>query len=695
MADYFFELLTEEIPAWMHDAAAATLHDRLSKLATDLAAENPADAVTVNTTPRRIVFLVKRLPEREADSELEVKGPPKKAAYDADGKPTPALVGFLKKQNASIDDVLATEDPYIMVRKKVTGRETGAILQERIPEIVSSLRWPKMMRWGNGEHSYIRPIHSVISIFDGAHLPITIFNIASGTTTVGHRTLAPKSFSVTSYNEYVSKLELARVIVDALRRREVMAHRARTLAHEVEGTPSVDASIWSQWQYLTEYPGLVRAEFRAEYLALPEEVLVTVMRVHQKQLPIRDRNGRLMSSFLAVLDNEGDPAGNAAYGNSFVTNARFADAQFFYETDRRRRLEERLEQLSHLQFQEKLGNYLEKTQRIERIAAGICTSASIEVADVAIAARLCKTDLVTEMVKEFTDLQGRIGGIYAREEGQPESVWQAIYDHYQPVSLDDALPRNVAGAVVSLADRVDTLVGFFSVGAKPTGSKDPFGLRRAAQGIVQILLNRDKREVKIGLDTLIDLGLTVHGHEQNTQLREELMAFLSERVRTILAASAWQFAYDEIAAAMEAAWATSLTDLVDRTQAVKSVRNEASFLSILDSAKRIANITEGHSSTRVDASRLKHPSERRLAQLADVVTGQIDEMIGGRQYRPALESFAAMAAELETFFKDVMVNVDDAAVRANRMSLLRKVGGAAMRIADVTKIVIDRRDYRP
>ena len=212
-----------------------------------------------------------------------------------------------------------------------------------------------------------------------------------------------------------------------------------------------------------------------------------------------------------MLDNEGDPEGHAAYGNSFVTNARFADAQFFYETDRTKKLEERLEQLAHLQFQEKLGNYLEKTQRIERIAAGICKAAGIDSDDAAMAARLCKTDLVTEMVKEFTDLQGRIGGIYAREEGLPENVWQAIYDHYQPVSLDDALPRNVAGAVVSLADRIDTLVGFFSVGAKPTGSKDPFGLRRAAQGVVQILLNRDKREVKIGIDTLLDLGIEVHG----------------------------------------------------------------------------------------------------------------------------------------------------------------------------------------
>jgi glycyl-tRNA synthetase beta chain len=694
MADYFFELLTEEIPAWMHDAAATTLHERLSKLASDLGADNGAEAILVDTTPRRIAFTIKNLPAREPDSELEVKGPPKKSAYDADGNPTQALHGFLKKQNASIEDVLPTDDAYILVRRKVVGRETSALLQERIAEIVTSLRWPKMMRWGNGEHSYIRPVHSLVSLFDSAHLPIEIFGVASGTTTVGHRTLAPKPITVTSYNDYVSQLELARVVVDAKRRREAMAAAALALSKEVNGQPSEDASIWSQWQYLTEYPGVVRAEFRSDYLALPEEVLVTVMRVHQKQLPIRDRDGRLLNSFLAVLDNEGDPEGNAAYGNSFVTNARFADAQFFYETDRRKKLDERFEQLAHLQFQEKLGNYLEKTQRIERIVAGICKTAGIDSADALLAAKLCKTDLVTEMVKEFTDLQGRVGGIYAREEGLPENVWQAIYDHYQPVSIDDALPRNLAGAVVSLADRVDTLVGFFSIGAKPTGSKDPFGLRRAAQGIVQILLNRDKRQVKIGVDALLELGIEAHGERAN-ETRDDLLAFMAERVRTILAASAWQFAYDEIAAAMEAAWMPSLTDLVDRIQAVKNVRDEANFLSILDSAKRIANITSGHTSTRVDAAHLEHATEKRLAELANVVTEQIDDLIGSREYRTALESFAALAPELETFFKDVMVNVDDVTVRANRMSLLRKVGGAVMKIADVTKIVVDRRDYRP
>ncbi|MGZ7078749.1 MAG: glycine--tRNA ligase subunit beta [Thermoanaerobaculia bacterium] len=692
MPDYFFEIVAEEIPAWMHDAAQSALKESLQKLCTDLGATT--SDVIVNSTPRRIAFVLPALPEREEDREQDVKGPPKKSAYDASGNPTAALQGFLRKNEASISDVLDAGDEYVRIRKRIAGRNTDERLRERVPQIIESLRWPKMMRWGSGNHSWIRPVHSVLSLLGETHVPIEVFGVASSLKTVGHRTLAPRPIEVHSYNEYVTKLELARVVVDALRRRHVMAERARVLAMQVGGTPSLDATIWSQWQYLTEYPGVLRAEFRKDYLSLPEEVLVTVMRVHQKQLPVRNPSGALTNSFLAVIDNEADPDGNAAYGNSFVTNARFADAKFFYETDRRRPLADRLERLTHLQFQEKLGNYLEKSKRIERIAAAICGELKVEPGDVVAAARLCKADLVTEMVKEFTDLQGKIGGIYAREEGQPDGVWQAIYDHYLPLNLDDELPRTPGGAIVSIADKIDTLVGFFSVGMRPTGSRDPFGLRRAAQGVVQILLNRDKRQLRIGVDRLIDIAGAAYGTGTAERVKTDLLEFLAERVRTLLETSRYELAYDEIAAAMEAGWASSLTDLVERVQALKAMRNQANFLSVLDAAKRIANITAGHETGRVDPALLEHDAEKRLNTLASEVRSQIEELIGERHYRQALESFAGMAPELENFFDQVMVMVDNEAVRRNRMSLLRGIGDAVTRVADVTKIVVDRSDYR-
>lgn len=681
MAEYFCEILLEEIPAWMLDAARAALQAGAEKLF----AEIGEFKISTNATSRRLILFLDNLPQKQADREEEVKGPPRKAAYDADNNPTPALHGFLKKNNASAADLLDGGD-YVRIRRTVAGRGVGEILQQRIPHIVETIRWPKMMRWGNGGPSYIRPLHGVVSSLDGEHLPIEVFGVKSSLGTVGHRILANDPVKVTTYNDYVTKLELANVVIDATRRRHVMAERARVLAAEVRGTPSVDASIWSQWQYLTEYPGVVRGEFRAEYLALPEEVLVMVMRVHQKQLPVRDAAGKLTGSFLAVLDNVGDEEGNARYGNSFVTNARFADAKFFYETDRKRPLAERREQLAHLEFHAKLGNYLEKTERIVEIVQAIAPS------DAALdAARLCKCDLVTEMVKEFTELQGKVGGIYAREEGLSDDVWQAVYDHYLPQNVEDPLPRSAVGAAVAVADKIDTIVGFFKIGVRPTGSKDPFALRRAAQGIVQILLNRDKRQLKVSIDDVFEAAIRVH---DAPQVKKDLADFFAERVETVLETSAYGFAYDEIQAAMAAGWLGTLTDLVDRVAALKAVRTAPDFLNILDSAKRIENITAGHDSTEVSAAKLEHPTERRLNELADVVLGQIGEMLAERDYGRALESFSAMAPELGKFFDDVMVMVDDEAVRRNRMSLLRKVGSAVARIADVTKIVVDRSNFR-
>lgn len=713
--EYFFELLAEEIPASMHEGALAALRQRLVAFLEGLGCKGDVEGqVRVQSTARRLIFRMGRLPPAEADRTDEIKGPPRRLAYDASGAPTAALHGFLRKNGAAVEELVQSDDDYVRLRRTVTGQRTTELIQAAVPEIIQSIHWPKSMRWGYGEQSYIRPVHSIISIFDDQPLPVKLFGLLSGTVTVGHRTLAPGPIEVSSYGDYVSKLELARVIVDSDRRRMAMAERSRVLAHEVRGVPALDETIWAQWQYLTEYPGVVRAEFSPELLTLPEEVLVTVMRVHQKQLPIRDAAGSLTNSFLAVTDNEADPDGNAAYGNSFVTNARFADASFFYQTDRKVTLESRLDSLEHLQFQEKLGNYRRKTERIEQLAGAIAGTSGVDVDDARRAARLSKCDLGTEMVKEFTELQGKIGGIYAREEGLSSPVWQAVYDHYLPVNAEDALPRSGVGAVVSLADRIDTLCGFFLIGAKPTGSRDPFGLRRAAQGMVQILLERDTWHITAGMDQLIDLGLQGYADvrealhaaasekaekgrkraatDRGADDRGEVLEFIADRVRTLLQAPPYALAYDEVAATMEAGWMNSLPDLLERAKAVRRLRSDPRFLSILDSAKRIANITAGQPESELNRNLLAEPAEKRLNDLSEVLVGQIAGMIVERHYELALQSFAGMADELENFFAEVMVNVDDSGIRQNRIALLRRVGGAVAPIADVTRIVVDRRE---
>jgi glycyl-tRNA synthetase beta chain len=697
--EYFFELLTEEIPAWM--LPPASLSRELEKVYRE--EFGIADAVEngllfVDSTPRRLFFRMSGLPERQADREEEVKGPPRKAAYAADGSPSQALQGFLKKNGTTAEAIISgPQDDYVRIRRTVRGRSAVEILQARVPSIVQGLRWPKTMRWGRGEHAYIRPVHSVISIFDGEVVPLSIFGVEGGNRTVGHRTLAPGAINVSSYGDYVQKLGAAHVVVEAFMRERAMKQSCESLAEQVGGRPASDDTIWQQWRFLTEFPGIVRGNFRDEYLRIPEEVLITVMRVHQKQLPIV-ADGKVTPHFLAVMDQTADADGNVASGNAFVCNARFADASFFYDADRKRTLESRFDDLAHLQFQEKLGDYRAKTQRIVAIAEKLLSKRSTRSAEpgtrnhVLTAARLCKTDLMTEMVKEFTELQGKIGGIYAREEGQPEEVWTAIYDHYMPVSVEDPLPRMVSGAIVSLADRMDTLAGFFLLGMKPTGSKDPFALRRAAQGAVQILLSREPWTVALSVAELIDIGLAGHNADSTAadKARGELLEFFADRVRTQMENT---FAYDEVASAMAAGWSASLTDLEDRAAALREIRLRPEFLSILRSAKRIENIVEGHEVGELEPSKLEHPTERRLAELSSAVAAQIDEMIAERKYSAALESFAGMADELERFFVDVMVMVEDSSLRRNRMALLRQVGSAVGRIAEVTRIVIDRADY--
>lgn len=696
---YFFEVLAEEIPAWM--LPPPSLQRELLTMCEEELGIEPSAApglLTIGATSRRLYFNLSGLPDRQADREEEVKGPPRKIAFDAGGAATPALLGFLKKNGMALEDLPPADpaDDYIRVSKLIRGRETGEILADRVPLIIEGIRWPRMMRWGWNERAWIRPVHSVISVLDGEPLPIEIFGISSGTRTRGHRTLSTGTIDVRSFEQYIDALGSEHVVVDPSAREAMMRQRSIGLAEQIGGLPADDETIWKQWRYLTEFPGIVRAQFDEQFLDLPEEVLITVMRVHQKQLPIM-KDGKLSNSFLAVMDLADDHDGNAASGNAFVTNARFADARFFYDTDRKRDLESRVGDLSHLQFQEKLGNYSDKTARIVSIAARILEQSGAATTRDAVgtAARLSKADLMTEMVKEFTELQGRIGGIYAREEGHPEEVWKAIYDQYSPGAADEPVPRNVTGAIVSLADRIDTLAGFFLLGMKPTGSKDPFALRRTAQGAVQILMNREGWQIDLPVDRLIAIGVEAHQADgaAGSAAAADLLDFFGDRVRTLLESSSFGFAYDELAAVMASGWSNSLIDVHDRVVALRGIRNERQFLSILDSAKRIANITEGASVSTVDRSLLAEPAEKRLAELGALVREQIDELAARRQYREALESFAAMAPELETFFNEVLVMVEDPAIRANRIALLQTVGSSVRMIAEVTRIVIDRSDY--
>lgn len=691
--DLLVEILAEEIPAWMLEERLGVLHTRLIELFS-LYENRPvaSERVHCDATSRRIWFRVAALSGQQPDRNEEVKGPPESIAFK-DDEPTKALEGFLRKNTASAEQVVRREG-YVWLDRTLPGRSLADFLAAELPPVFEAIRWPRMMRWGSGELSFIRPIHGIVALHGSRSLALEMFGISSSTSTAGHRTRGKSRIELTSADAWEESLRAQNVIVRVAERVERLQETARKLADEVGGKPAEDAGIWRQWSFLTEYPGLVRSEFDQKYLELPEEVLVTVMRVHQKQLPIHEK-GRLSRHFLSIVDAESDPEGFASSGNAFVTNARFADALFFMKVDLERDLEERVSDLEHLQFQEALGDYATKTGRIRSIVRSIHAATSSTASGEAVdeAAKLSKADLVTEMVKEFTDLQGQIGGIYARRQGRPDEVWQAIYDHYLPQSLDDELPRTESGAILSLADRIDTLTGFFLIGLKPTGSRDPFALRRAAQGIVRILFTESPWRISLSVDQLISLALDAYPAEiggDRDQIRSELSGFIADRVSTVLESS-YGFAYDEIAAAMASRWADSLPDLKKRTAALHEARKSPAFLSILDSARRIANITPEGFEGSVSKSLIEHEAEKRLIELGTTVRSQISELIRAGSYDRALQSFASMADELESFFDQVMVNVDDDAVRQNRLSILQVIGDAAAEIGDVTRIVVDRK----
>jgi glycyl-tRNA synthetase beta chain len=543
-----------------------------------------------------------------------------------------------------------------------------------------------MMRWGDGKPLWVRPVHSVIALFDGVVIPFTLFGVEAGRTTTGHRTLSPGRIIVTGVPDYFAKLRNAYVEPDAAARRTRLVEAAEDLAEEAGGVPASDAALVETWSHLVEWPGLVRGAFDEAYLELPEEVLVTSMREHQKMLPIRGVDGSLRNGFLAVADQAGDPKGYIAQGNEWVLNARFADARFFHQEDRRLKLEERLPRLARLQFQEKLGSYLEKTKRIEALAGKLAVRLGLPEAsgDAVRAAGLLKADLVTDMVREFTDLQGIVGGLYAKAEGEPEAVWQAIYDQYHPAGADDALPRSDAGGIAALADRLDTLTGLFGLGLQPTGSKDPYALRRAALGIVRIVLDKGWR-----LDLPAAAADAFALHEGLSRTAEESLpdvnAFLLERLRFVLEKRG--FAQDEVQSVLTTD-ARDVTDVAERVAAVAEVRKKEDFAPLSTAFKRVQNILAqaGDSDGEVNPELIVEDAERALASDYFQARGMLDQLIGKRHWGEALAVMASLGPPLDRFFTEVMVLAEDPALRANRVALLKSMRDQFFRVARFSEI---------
>jgi glycyl-tRNA synthetase beta chain len=692
----------------------------------------PESPVETFSTPRRLTVRIVRIPERQADLEELVNGPPVSAAFKADGSPTPAAAGFATKQGVEVGALERVQTPkgeYLAFRRKQRGKATVDVLPDVLGGTLRGISFPKLMHWdatledGRGELLFGRPIRWLLFIYGGRVVPFNISrtaaaqtgqvqDVATGAVTYGHRFLttsgrAGRAIKVRSFDEYRARLLENFVILERSERHNKIAReldaKAQRLQGRVSRTVRHESGLLNEVPDLVEYPSVIAGTFAPEFLELPEEVLTTTLIHHQHYFPVEGEEGKLKNAFLAVINTEPDNERTIARNAERVVTARLRDASFFWEADRKVPLDARVDRLATLLFHKKLGSYKEKAERVERLAQWIAREAFGADAAAAkaagTAARLAKADLTTDMVREFTELQGTMGGIYARADQMPEEIWKAIYFHYLPVGVEaDAPPTksqlgkaSVAWAAVSLADKLDTIVGLFAAGEKPTGSRDPFGLRRAAQGVMKILVDRSESPSagKVpDIEALVDQAFENYQggiKTPDSSWKARLFEFLAERLAHLFERRGYSVPE---ARAVSRFWKRPDNALA-RVEAIKQVRGLADFVGLAEVAKRVNNITrEQKSGAGLAEVRplLTEPAEVALADEIDQRWPKVHDASGRWQYGEAMKEIVKLRGPLDRFFTEVLVMTDDARVRAARLSLLTMVRDTINAIADISEV---------
>jgi glycyl-tRNA synthetase beta chain len=698
--ELLFEIGAEEIPAGMLPRAVADLKTILDK---HLVAENLSEGVTLETfgAPRRLVACARGIIAKQEDIQSEVTGPPKSVAYDNVGAPTRAAVSFAEKQGIPLHEIHFVQTPkgeYLAATVVKRGRTAQDLLLEIVPRVIHDLAWPRTMTWtGLDGARFIRPIRWLLGLLDGKPLKFTFAGLTAGDLTAGHRFLGLPQIRVRNFAGYEKKLHANGVIVRPSARREkiereLASHTKRTGHHIYQ-----DAHLLELVTDLNEFPHVIEGQFDPAFLNLPDEILITVMRDHQKYFAVEKRGGELAPEFLAVINLASDPRGLVRAGHERVLRARFADARFFWESDQKCRLADILPKLEKITYESRLGSYHAKVERLRAIARWFAEQwfnlgmVQIHVADADRAAELAKCDLATEMVREFTELQGIVGGLYSRAQGESEEVADAVYDHYRPVGLDDPIPRNLTGCAVALADKFDSIVGCFTVGVIPTGSSDPYALRRAALGIVKIILDR-KLPVSLGLTIgAAAKALLTHPPKKSVTPQQEaqILEFLLDRARFVLKEKSG-YAYDEVNAVFRAG-SDDLVDVEKRLKALKAIRKTKNFEPLAFSFKRIRKILEkanlpAGEVPRVDNALFEKDAEKHLHAAVRKAAGKVGEDKRAGRYQEALEEIAGLRKVVDSFFEEVMVMAEDEAVRKNRLALLAELLREFTTIADFSEL---------
>jgi glycyl-tRNA synthetase beta chain len=693
-----------------------------------IAPESPAETFS---TPRRLTVRVARVPERQTDLEELVTGPPVSAAFRGDGQPTPAAAGFAAKHGvdvSALERIDTPKGPYLAFRRHQRGRAAADVLPDVLGSLLRNLSFPKLMRWdaaledGRGELPFGRPIRWILYVYGGRVVPFTISrtanaqsgqvqDVVSGAVTYGHRFLttsgrAGRAIKVRTFDDYRARLLENFVILERSARHDKIARELDVKALRLKGRVSravhSESGLLHEVPDLLEYPAVVAGTFAPEFLDLPEEVLTTTLVHHQHYFPVEGEDGRLMPAFLAVINTEPDNERTIARNAERVVMARLRDARFFRDADGRLPLAARVDRLATLVFHKKLGTYREKAERMARLAAWIARDAfgagDVEAAQAGEAARLAKADLTTDMVREFTELQGTIGGIYARDEGMPEAVWKAIYFQYLPMQVDaDAPPTPaqlgdaaVTWAAVSLADKLDTLVGLFAAGEKPTGSRDPYGLRRAAQGVVKILADRPSAcsLSELFTETCRNFDTSLDGEAPSW--RPLAAEFMLEREAHLFERRGYR---PDEARAVAGHWEHPHLALA-RIEALSGMRGSEEFAQLAALFKRVKNITKDVDATAGLADlrpRLREPAELALVEAAERIWPAVDDAIVHGRYADAMRQIVALREPVDRFFVEVLVMTDDPQLRTARLTLLSTLKAAILHIADIAEVAADER----
>ena len=692
MAELLLELFSEEIPARMQGRA----RDDLARLLGDglRAAGLEFSAIETYATPRRLTAVVKGLPSRSPDLREEKKGPRVDAA-DA------AIQGFVKSAGLkSIQDAEIREDKkgaYYLALIERAGRTTADVVAEIVPNVVRTFPWPKSMRWGSGKLRWVRPLHSILCILDGKVVPFEVDGIESGDATRGHRFLAPKSFSVKNFKEYAEKLQNACVILDSAERASRILDGARKAA-KTEGLTLVeDEALLAENAGLTEWPVPLMGGFDQSFLDVPAEVLATAMKAHQKAFSLKKGDG-LANRFIVVANLEAEDGGHAVTaGNERVIAARLADAKFFFEHDRKVPLEERVPKLKDIIFHEKLGSQYDRIQRVRMLARQLAPLVGADPDLAERAAILSKADLLSDMVGEFPELQGVMGSYYALDQDEDRVVANAIAKHYKPLGPGDDVPRDPVTIAVALADKLDTLIGFWAIDEKPTGSKDPYALRRAALGVIRIVLERG---VRLDLMNLLEKqlnyfkpgsrGLVRWRGREVEQRNVDLLSFFADRLKVHLREEG---ARHDLVDAVFALGGDELLLIVRRVDALGRFLETEDGANLLTGAKRAINILrieekkDGRAYDQPpDTSLFQRPQEKALAQAVNEVEQAAAAAVENEDFEAAMAAMALLRAPVDEFFDTVTVNASEPELRENRLRLLNRIRATTQTVADFSKI---------